>query len=175
MEASKTSAAVSFLAAFYQLPDPSHLSNPHLDSEEKQAGTQGDTWADKDGVNWAERQAVAPHDEGYSQIHYSHIRATARCSSSYPLPPLAWAQPLQTPAACLPLCSFLSHGCCCFDAYSCCRRRRHLWFASFEQLFYLWLTICLFSFTFFAVYNLIHVCFVCACVCPRLVIQSLII
>lgn len=92
------------------------------------------------------------------------VRETARCSSSLP-PSLAWAEPLQTPAACLPLCSFLSCGCsCCFDACSrccCCRRCPRYWFASFEQLLfvagYLLVFLCISS-SVYAYSRLLCVC-----------------
>lgn len=164
MEASKTSAAVSFPAAFYQLPNP---FKPPPPKKKKQTGTQADTCIEKDRLNRAGFYLMGP-----SQA----VRATARCSYSLP-PSLAWAEPLQTPAACLPLCSFLSCGCCCcFDAYSRCRH--HHWFASFEQLLfvarYLLVLLCISS-SVYAYSRLL-------CVCARLpshnesvVIQALII
>lgn len=45
MDATKTSAAVSFLAAFYQLPNPTHPPPPQT---KKQTGTQAEPWIDKD-------------------------------------------------------------------------------------------------------------------------------
>lgn len=44
MEATKTSAAVSLLAAFYQLPNPTHPPSQII----KQTGTQAEPWKDKD-------------------------------------------------------------------------------------------------------------------------------
>ncbi len=51
MEASKTSAAVSSLAAFYHLPTPPTPSSsvPCCLDAERQTGTQVDTWMDKEG------------------------------------------------------------------------------------------------------------------------------
>lgn len=128
------------------LPTSQPFSPPSTPPKEKQTGTQAGTWVEKD------RRSQT-------------VRATARCSYSLS-PSLAWAEPLQTLAACLPLCSFLSCGCCCcFDAYSgCFRQRRHHWFASFEQLLfvarYLLALLCISGCSVYAYSRLL-----CVCVC----------
>lgn len=174
MEASKTSAAVSLLAAFYQLPNPSQ----HPPPPQREAGRYTGRHLDRKGQ--AKSGRLLLHLMGQSQRQT--VRETARCSSSLP-PSLAWAEPLQTPAACLPLCSFLSCGCsCCFDACSrccCCRRCPRYWFASFEQLLfvarYLLVFLCISS-SVYAYSRLL-----CVCVHVRhshnesMVIQALII